>query len=167
MGSGDGEGETGSKDDGDGSAKFHGETTGRGLEGESVTEIAHEMVSISPETDDEGGGGVTEDPDGDLGLCGGGVCRPDHVDGSERAGGVGDIVGTVGKGGGTGSDTLEKGEQVFGLVVILFSAGMHIFNVLCEEGAVAGLVVDNVLGETVGDGELDETVPVLWFEEEG
>ena len=52
LGGGDGQRKTGGEDDGEGAAEFHGETAGWGMERDAVTQIAHDVVAVCPETDD-------------------------------------------------------------------------------------------------------------------
>lgn len=49
---------SGGKDDGDGSSQFHGETTRGRVESQAVTQVAHDVVTISPDT--EGNTSTTE-----------------------------------------------------------------------------------------------------------
>ena len=52
--------ETGSKDDGDGGTKFHGETTRGGVKGQAVAEDLHDVVTVGPDT--EGNSTAPETP---------------------------------------------------------------------------------------------------------
>lgn len=45
--------QTRSDDDGDGTAQLHGETTRWGVESDPVTQVLHDVVTISPQTNDE------------------------------------------------------------------------------------------------------------------
>jgi len=67
-GSGYGETILRGKDNGDGSAKFHGETTRGGVEGDLVTEDLHDVVTIGSETENNHGTTEGEGPDGNGGL---------------------------------------------------------------------------------------------------
>jgi len=88
LGGGDGEGEAGGHDNGDGGAKFHGETARWGVESDAVTELAHDVVAVEPETQGESDTAIGENPDGDGGLGGDLVGLPDEEYGGERADGA-------------------------------------------------------------------------------
>lgn len=154
-------GETGGHNNSDGGSELHGETTGWRLQSKTVTEIAHNVVSISPETNDQGGSTVTETPNWDWGLVGELSSVPNQVDGGERTDGVGKIVGSVSEGSGGGSENLEERVQMFGLVVEMSSTGVHIVNVASELGLTV-LSVDNVLTSTVGKALPGKEGHVLW-----
>ncbi|KAI8834898.1 hypothetical protein BC829DRAFT_422136 [Chytridium lagenaria] len=99
LGGGNREGKEGGSDDGKGCTEFHGETTGRGVEGDIVSEGSHDIVSVERETKVD-----TE--------------RAILVDGCARTEGVSDIVGTVTKRGKGGGHDLEEGVEEFSLVVV-------------------------------------------------
>lgn len=42
---------TSGKDDSNDSTKFHGETSGRGVQSQAVTKVAHDVVTIGPDTE--------------------------------------------------------------------------------------------------------------------
>lgn len=61
------------------------------MQGDAVTELAHHVVAVEPETDGDGGAAVGEHPDG---HCGGLLelvlaAVPDGEDGGEGADGAG------------------------------------------------------------------------------
>ena len=85
LGSGDGETETRSHEHSEGRAQHHGETMRWRVQGDAVTELAHHVVAVEPETDRDSGTTVCESPDGHGGLSGHLVGGPDEVDGGERA----------------------------------------------------------------------------------
>lgn len=61
------------------------------MESDAVTELAHHVVAVEPETDGDGGTTVGEDPDGDGGGLGEDLLSavPDGEDGGEGADGAG------------------------------------------------------------------------------
>ena len=59
----DREGEARGQDDSDGAAKFHTEAAAGRVECESVSEVAHHVVAVFPEADDDAGTAEDEDPD--------------------------------------------------------------------------------------------------------
>ena len=101
-------------DDGSSSTEFHGETTRGGMQGDLVAERAHNVVTVRPETDDNTGTTKGENPSGDRNLGADLTSLPDKVDGSVGTDGIRDVVGTVGKRGGSGSEDLEEGVSVLG-----------------------------------------------------
>lgn len=124
------------------------------MESNLVTERAHDVVAVCPETDDDTGTTECEDPewDGDLGAdLGGG---PDEVNGGVGADGVGDVVGAVGERGGRGSEDLEERVGILGTVVVVLAGSVNLLNVAREEIPVL-LLIDNVLLDTVEGSELD------------
>jgi hypothetical protein len=80
---------------------------------------------------------------------------PDLVDGGIRSDGVGDVVGTVGERGGTGSHDLNKSKQVLGLVVVVRNVGVDGRKISSENGLLLGLHVDDVLVDTAEEEPLD------------
>lgn len=159
---GDGESETGSHDNGDSRSQLHRETTGGRHEGEFVTKVAHDVVTVSPETNDDTGTTVRKDPQGDgvlLGVNNAGF--PDGVDGGEWANGIGNIVGTVSERGSGGSENLEEGVQVLGLVVEVSCAGVHGLNVTTETRIRELLSRDDILADTVHESVQDGLEKVL------
>jgi len=95
LSGGGGQGKTGSQNDGKSSTQLHGETTGRRVQGEAVTQVTHHVVTVSPETDRDSSTSIDQDPDGDFRSGRSFVSPPDLVDGSEGTDTVRDIVGTV------------------------------------------------------------------------
>jgi hypothetical protein len=138
----------GSHDNRDSSTEFHGETTRRRVQSDLVTERAHNVVSICPETDDDTRTSERENPERDRDLVADLGSRPDEVDGGVGADGVGHVVGAVGERGGGSSQDLEERVGVFGAVVEVLAGGVDLLNVAGEEVAVL-LLVDNVLFDTV------------------
>ena len=124
-GGGDWEGVLRGKQDSDGRSKLHGETSGWRHEGDSVTDSAHDLVSVSGETDDDHRTTESQGPGLSRGVLGEGSVLPDVVDSREWTDGIGSVVGTVGEGVGAGGKNLEEGEQVFGLVTVLRGLLVH------------------------------------------
>jgi hypothetical protein len=58
------------------------------VESEAVSKIAHDVVSVCPETDDEGSTSIAENPDWNRGLRRELAGVPDEVDGGERTDGT-------------------------------------------------------------------------------
>lgn len=159
LGGRDGKLEAGGKDDSDGRAKLHGETTGWRLEGEAVTQVPHDVIAISPDAEDEHGSAEAENPggNGSLVTLGEHAGVPDLEDGGIGTDGVGDVVGTVGERGSGGSHDLEEAVHVLGLVVVASSVGVNLLDIT-GEGALLASKVDNILIDTVEESPLD-TVP--------
>jgi hypothetical protein len=124
------------------------------VQSDLVTERAHNVVAICPETNDDTGTTECEDPErhGDLGANL--RSRPDKVDGSIRTDGVGNVVGTVSKGSSRCSKHLEERVGVLGAVVVVLPSCMNLFDVAGQEVPVL-LLVDDVLLDTVESGVLD------------
>lgn len=146
---------TGGQDNGDNRSQFHRETAGRRHQRNSVTQVSHDVVAISPETDDDAGTTKAENPDGDFRL----LTRnktgvPDLVDGGIGTDGIGNIVCSVNKRGGSGSHDLEEGVEVLGLVVKVCSTSVDLLNIT-SNNRLFGLRADNVLVDTVENGKLD------------
>lgn len=163
LGSGDGKGKTGGHDDGNSSAELHRETTRRRLKSETVSKVAHHVVPISPETNDDTGRTVAENPDRNIGLGANGAVPPDEEDGSKRTDSVGNVVGSVSERSSGSSQNLEEGVQVLSLVVEVSSASVHGQDVTSKLAfaRVVGLSRDNVLADTVHegvDGDSDEVL---------
>lgn len=76
-------------------SQFHGEATRRRMQRQSVSEVAHDVVAIGPEANDDGDGAVDENPDGDRAFGREFAGAPDEEDGGEGAQRVGDVVGAV------------------------------------------------------------------------
>lgn len=128
------------------------------MQSQSVSEIAHDVVPVCPETNDDTGTTVGEDPDGHVGLLLDGAGVPDEVDGTEGSDGVGDIVCAVSEGSGSRGEDLEEGVEMLGFVVKVGGAGVEVLDV-SGEFAIAGLLGDDVLADTVHegvDGELEQ-----------
>lgn len=60
--------QTCSDDDGNDGAELHGEATGWRDQGDTVTQVAHDVVTIRPETDGNTNTTKGENPDRHLGL---------------------------------------------------------------------------------------------------
>jgi len=173
---GDGELELRSHDDGNGGAKFHGETTRRRHESNAVAQVLHNVVAISPETDNDGDTsegtremhvsgkprkvtkklpGNSQNPVGHLRLVGwNDTLLPDLVDGGVRADSVCNVVGTVGEGGSRGSHNLHKSVHEFGLVVVVAGAGVQFLDITRNEALLA-LQVDDITVDTAEESPLD------------
>ena len=72
-------------DDGDRAAELHGEATRGRVQGDAVTEVAHDVVAVRPETDDNGRTAKCEDPGRDGRLVAELPGAPDEVNGREGA----------------------------------------------------------------------------------
>ncbi|RAL63483.1 hypothetical protein DID88_003903 [Monilinia fructigena] len=118
---------TAGHDDRDRGSELHAKAARRRVKRETIPQVAHDVVAVGPETDDEGSGAVAEDPHGDGRFGLDGARCPDEVDGGEGADGVGYVICAVGKGGGGGGEDLEEGVGVFGFVVVMGCAGVHGF----------------------------------------
>lgn len=139
---------TGRQNDGASSTQLHRETTSGRVERQSVTQVAHDVVSVGPDTEGDTSTTEAENPDWDFGLASGdraGV--PDLVDSGVRTDGVGDVVGTVGEGGSAGGHDLHERVQELGLVVVVLDAGVHLLEIT-GKNALLLLHVDNVLVDT-------------------
>lgn len=80
----------------------------------------HDVVTVGDETDTNGQSNHSDLPERHrLARLGGGTSAPGSVHTGPDTDSVADIVGTVGERGGTGSDNLDEGVQVFGLVGVL------------------------------------------------
>jgi hypothetical protein len=157
----DGKGKAGGHDDSDSGSELHGESTGGRLESQTVTKVAHDVVSVSPETNDDTSSSVTENPDGDGRLLGDVAGVPDEVDGGERTDSVGDIVGSVGERRGGSSQDLEERVQVLSLVVEVSSTSVHVNNVSGKTRSSTGLLGNDVLVDSVHEGLPDSLGKVL------
>jgi hypothetical protein len=137
------------------------------VQGDLVTERTHDVVAVCPETDDNGGATEGENPEGNRDFAGYFAGGPDEVDGGIGANGVGDIVGTVGEGGGGGSHDLQERVCVFGAVVVVLAGCVDLLYVAGEEILLA-LVVDDILVYTVEESVLGPPegdrrgVPCTW-----
>lgn len=149
MGRGNGETELGAGQDGDRGTHLGRETTGGGHVGHLVTEGAHDVVTVGHQTKIDGNTSKGKNPDGDGGLLDVNVSvLPDVKDGGKGTDGIGNIVGTVGKGGEAGSDDLDGREETLSIAVVLGSVVVDSVGVL-----VMGDV--DLLGKTVGEGTLE------------
>ena len=79
-----------------------------------ITHVSRDSVTIGPQTKDNTGTTKGENPSGDRNLGADLTSLPDKVDGSVGTDGIRDVVGTVGKRGGSGSEDLEEGVSVLG-----------------------------------------------------
>lgn len=144
------------EEDGDRGAELHGETTGRRVHGQSVTEDGHDVVAVSGQADDDHTSTKGEHPSWRRRIRGGGPTSvPNLVDGGKRSDGVGDIVGTVGERGGTGGHDLKEGVQVLGLVGVLVRSLVHSLQPLSHLIGATGLHGVDVDTRTVGKGADD------------
>ena len=149
VGRGDGETKLGAGQDGDRGTHLGRETTGRGHVGHLVTEGAHNVVTVGHQTNIDGNTSKGKNPDGDGGLLDVNVgVLPDVEDSGKGTDGVGNIVGTVGKGGEAGSDNLDGREETLGIAVVLGSVVVDSVGIL-----VVGDV--DLLGKTMGEGTLE------------
>lgn len=131
------------------------------MEGESVSKISHDVVTVCPETDNDSSGAISQDPDRNRSLRAGLTGRPDEVDGSEGADCVRDVVGAVGKRGSSSGHDLEEGVEMLGLVVKVGGAGVHVDNVT-SESRFATLLGNNILVDSVHEGGPESLWKVLW-----
>ena len=146
---------TGGHDDSNDGAKLHGETTGRRHKGDAVTQVAHDVVSISPQTNDNTSTTKGENPDRDIRLLDGKIALvPDLEDGGIRTDGVGDIVGAVDERGRGSSHDLEEGVEELGLVVEVNGTGVNLLNITSNNRLLV-LRADNVLVNTTKQSPLD------------
>lgn len=160
LGCGDGNSETGGHDDSNSGAKLHGETTGRRMEGQAVTQVAHDVVTISPETNDNTGSTVGKDPDRNRRLLCDGTRIPDQKDGGKRTDGVRYVIGTVSEGRGGSGENLKEGVQMLSLVIKVSSAGVHVDDVANKIGTLF-LFLDNVPVNTVHETSPESLGKVL------
>lgn len=108
------------EEDGDSGTHFHGAASGWRVVGNLVAHDSHDVVSVEGETQAENNGDYSNLPDRDWSLSSLSVAgSPGSVDNSPWADSVTDIVSTVSEGGSAGSDNLDEGESVFGLVGVL------------------------------------------------
>ncbi|KAF4505868.1 hypothetical protein G6O67_007772 [Ophiocordyceps sinensis] len=148
--------ESSGHDDGDDGAQFHGEAPGRRHEGDAVAEVAHDVVAVRPEAEDDAGAAKGEDPKGHVGLVAGYLRgAPDLVDGGIGPDGVGHVVGAVRKGRGRGGHDLEERVEELGAVVKVAGPGMHLLDIAGEHRLFA-LGADNVLVDAAKHEPLGE-----------
>ncbi|KAI6767583.1 hypothetical protein HG530_005592 [Fusarium avenaceum] len=153
---------TGGQDDCNSSTKLHTETSSGRVKSQTVTKVAHDVVSVGPDTKSNTGTTKApiqlvliinhsenlQNPDWDrrfatLETTG----APNLVDGSIRTDSVGDIVGTVGERGCTGSHDLHEGVEVFGTVVVVRDVCMDFVKVASEDTLLV-LHGDDILVDT-------------------
>ena len=65
------------------------------MKSETVAQVAHDVVSVGGETNDNTTSSEGEDPDWDGESCGTGACFPDLENGCHGTHCVGNIVGTI------------------------------------------------------------------------
>lgn len=138
MGGRDRETELGAGQDSEGGTEGEREATGGRDEANVVTQGGHDSVTEGKETDIDSNTTVGKDPGGDGG-CTGDVDHavlPNIVDGGQGTDGVGDIVGTVGKGRETGSEDLEGTEELLGLGLVASGLVVEVVDLLGVGGDV-------------------------------
>jgi hypothetical protein len=118
------------------------------VECQSVTQVLHDVVSISPETNNDGSTTIGKNPEWDRRLRRGLTTFPDEEDSSQGTNRIGDIVRAVSERGSSGSKDLEEGVKMLSLVIEVGSTSMHIRDVSCE-GGITVLFGNNVLVDTV------------------
>ena len=161
LGGGDWEREAGSHNDCDSGTKLHGETTGWGLESKAVTQVPHDVVTISPETNDNSSTTIGKYPDRNISLLFDSTRVPNKIDGSKWTDSVRYIVGTVSKGGSGSSKDLEEGVEMLSLVVEVSSTGVNVLNIT-SQSRFLGLLSDDILPDTMKEGINDNLGEVLW-----
>ncbi|GKT57916.1 hypothetical protein ColTof3_05255 [Colletotrichum tofieldiae] len=125
------------------------------MKSQTVTEVAHDVVAVSPDTESNTNTTEAENPDGDFGLAAGentGV--PDLEDGGVGADGVGNVVGAVGERSSAGGHDLHEGVEELGLVVVVLNAGVHLLQISGKHTLLL-LHVDDVLVDTGQENLLD------------
>lgn len=146
---------TSGQDDSDNRAKFHGEATSRRHESHTVTQVAHDVITICPETDDNTSTTKSENPNRNLSLasrdCAG---LPDLVDRGIRADSIGNVVCAVDERGRSSGHDLEESVQEFGSVVEMLCTSVNLFNVASNNRLLA-LGTNNILIDTVENGKLE------------
>lgn len=134
------------------------------MKGNAVTEVAHEVVSVCPETDGDGGTTEDENPDRYLRLAAGLTSVPDLVYGGHRAHGVRDVVRTVSERGSSGGHDLKERVKVLRLEVVVLDDGVLLLEVLSDQqaldelrlvGTTPGLLGDNVDHDTAEESPLE------------
>lgn len=147
LGGGNGKTKLAGKKDSNGSGKLHGVATRRRVLGDAVTQVAHNVVAKSPETNTESKTTNCLDPGRGVSLGGGDARVPGHVFSRKGADGVGYIVGTVGYGHDHGGADLGGGPEKLDLIL---EDGGTLVDVL----KAAGLVCDDVAGNAVEGNHL-------------
>jgi hypothetical protein len=126
LGSGDGESETRSEENGDGGAELHAETTRRRDLGDFVAKSADNVVAVEPETETEEETGDDEDPDGRVGFLGDDTRGVGVVGTDPGADSVGNVVGSVGNGHHHGRGNLGVRPEMLDAVVVDDGAGVDV-----------------------------------------
>lgn len=172
LGGGDGEGKTGGEHNGDSSSQLHRETTDWRVESDAVTKVAHEVVSVSPETDGNCSSSEDENPDWHGRVLAGSAGLPDVVHGGQGSHSVSNVVGTVTERSGGSSQNLEERVQVLDLLVVVLDKSVLLGEVLADKEALeelglvalSGLLSDDVNVHTTEE-EVASLVPDgLWLE---
>ncbi|GAO47292.1 hypothetical protein G7K_1501-t1 [Saitoella complicata NRRL Y-17804] len=157
----DGDVQTGGQHDCQSRTELHGETTGGGVRGETVSEVTHDVVTVGRETDNDGGTTERENPDGDIGLgARNNTTLPNLVDNDKGTDSVGDIISTVSERRGTSRQNLQERVEVLSLVIILRSTSVHLSDAngtLVTSVLGTSLLVDDVHLHTT-ESELGKTV---------
>lgn len=156
----DGNGVLGCQNDGDGSTQLHRESAGWGVRSKAVTQYAHDVVSVSGETDDNPCTTENENPDRDVRvLACDGIGAPDVVYNGVWANCVGNIVGTMRKGGGASGHDLDERVQVLGVVVELLSVILHLGQTAGRSTSGIGLQTMDVDHHAICKLLVDDFVP--------
>ncbi len=71
-------------DDSDGATKLHREAARRGVQRDAVSEVAHDVVAVCPQTDDDRGATEGQNPGRHRRLRANLSGAPDEIDGRER-----------------------------------------------------------------------------------
>lgn len=126
------------------------------MQSDAVAQVLHDVVAVSPETDDQAGAAEGENPGGDLGLAlrGERTIMPDLENSSIGSDGVGNIIGSVGERSSSGGHDLEEAVHVLGFVVVVGSMGVELLDVTGED-ILAVLHVDDILIDTAEESVLD------------
>lgn len=121
------------------------------MQRDAVAEVADQVVAVCPQADGDCSTTEDEHPDWHFGVFGGSVCAPDLVDGGQRAHGVGDVVGAVGKRGcGSGHD-LQEGVEVLDFEVVALDDRVLCVEVLADEQALQELGLVGAAGGLLGN----------------
>ena len=136
VGGGKGNLETGADDDHDGRAEFDRETARGGDLGDLHTDGSDDLVTVEGQADHDTNTTEGEDPEGVVSeftltrdLAGG----INHIDGSEGAHGVGDVVGAVREGIAYGGEDLHVLEGLLG-------ARVEFLGIVVDGGHVLGVL---------------------------
>ena len=117
------------------------------MQRQPIAQVAHDVVAVSPEADDDGRGPVYQDPYRHWRLFGQLSRVPDQIDSRQRPEGIGDVIRTVRERCRGRGENLEKRVEVLGLVVKMLGPGMHRSKVASEEagaGSATRLLRDHV-----------------------